>query len=161
MTTPPAAGIRPVRAADLPALRGVIAATDLFPAEMLEGMLEPHLSGAEEAVWLAHEEGAPNALACCVPERLTDGTWNLLLIAVHPDRQSRGIGAALLGAVEAEIAARGARILLVETSGLPEFARTHAFYPRGGFAEEARICDFYRAGDDKIVYRKALSAQPG
>ena len=82
----------------------------------------------------------------------------LLLVAVHPGRQGKGIGAALIAAVEQAIAARGARILLVETSGLPDFARTRAFYPRCGFAEEARIRDFYRAGEDKVVFRKVIAA---
>jgi ribosomal protein S18 acetylase RimI-like enzyme len=54
---------------------------------------------------------------------------------------------------------RGARVLLVETSGLPSFERTRAFYRKCGYDEEARIRDFYKAGDDKIVYRKMLDAQ--
>lgn len=45
------------------------------------------------------------------------------------------------------------------TSGLASFERTRAFYRKCGYDEEARIRDFYRAGDDKIVYRKALAAQ--
>jgi RimJ/RimL family protein N-acetyltransferase len=55
------------------------------------------------------------------------------------------------------LAARGERILLVETSGLPEFERTRAFYAKHGYEEEARIREFYRAGEDKVVFRKALA----
>lgn len=51
---------------------------------------------------------------------------------------------------------RGGRVLLVETSGLASFERTRVFYRKCGYEEEARICDFYKADDDKIVYRKAL-----
>jgi GNAT superfamily N-acetyltransferase len=149
--------IRPLNAADLPSLAALIDATGLFPGEMLADMAAPHLAGTEAAVWLV-AGAAPDALAYCVPERMTEGTWNLLLVAVHPGRQGKGIGAALVAAVEQAIAARGARILLVETSGLPDFARTRAFYPRCGFAEEARIRDFYRAGEDKVVFRKVLAA---
>jgi ribosomal protein S18 acetylase RimI-like enzyme len=47
-------------------------------------------------------------------------------------------------------------VLLVETSGLPAFARARAFYRARGFDEEARIRDFYAAGEDKIVFWKAL-----
>lgn len=59
--------------------------------------------------------------------------------------------------VEQAVQVRGARVLLVETSGLPSFAHTRAFYHACGYHEEARIRDFYRAGDDKIVFWKALA----
>jgi len=54
--------------------------------------------------------------------------------------------------------ARGGRVLLVETSGLASFERVRAFYRKCGYDEEARIRDFYVAGDDKLVYRKVLTA---
>jgi ribosomal protein S18 acetylase RimI-like enzyme len=65
----------------------------------------------------------------------------------------------LLGHVEQALTARGGRLLLVETSGLPSFERTRAFYRKCGYEEEARIRDFYAAGVDKVVYRKALAVQ--
>lgn len=80
------------------------------------------------------------------------------LIAAHPARQDEGRGAASIGDVEAALEARGARILLVETSSQPRFARTRGFYGRAGFTEEARIRDFCDAGDDKVVFRKAFGA---
>lgn len=91
---------------------------------------------------------------------MTEGTWNLYLRAVHPDRQGQGHGTLLLRHVEQELRARGERVLLVETSGLPNFERTRAFYRKCGFEPEACIRDFYKAGEDKIIFRKALSA-PG
>jgi ribosomal protein S18 acetylase RimI-like enzyme len=151
--------IRPVAATDLPALRAVIAATDLFPPEMLDGMLAAHGRGEADEIWLAGgTEPAPAGLLYAAPERMTEGTWNLLLIAVHPARQGRGLGSALVRHLEALLAARGARILLVETSGLPGFEATRGFYRRRGFAEEARIRDYYCDGEDKVVFRKALPA---
>ena len=60
--------------------------------------------------------------------------------------------------VEQALAARGGRVLLVETSGLPGFERTRAFYRKLGYDEEARIREFYQAGEDKVVFRKALGA---
>jgi ribosomal protein S18 acetylase RimI-like enzyme len=149
--------IRPVTAADLPALRAVIDATGLFPSELLDGMAAPHLAGeAPDEIWLTADSGAPQAIAYCAPERMTSGTWNLYLIAVHPDRQGQGHGAAVLRHLEGLLAARGGRVLLVETSGLPDFARTRGFYLTRGFEQEARIRDFYAAGEDKLVFRKAL-----
>ncbi len=46
----------------------------------------------------------------------------------------------------------------METSGLPTFQRTRAFYRRSGYEQEARIRDYYEPGDDMILFRKDLSA---
>jgi ribosomal protein S18 acetylase RimI-like enzyme len=149
---------RPVVAGDLPALKAVIDATGLFPSALLDGMTAGYLAGDGGDAWLTLEDGGgPAAVAYYAPEPMTDGTWNLRLIAVHPDHQGRGRGAALLGHVEATLAAGGARVLLVETSGAPAFERTRAFYRARGYDEEARIREFYQAGEDKLVFRKALA----
>ena len=152
-----ASPIRGVRPEDVASLKALIDATGLFPSEMLDGMIAPYFaSDAAEDVWLTYDDGAPVAVAYHTPERMTSGTRNLLLIAVHPNRQGGGVGAALMAHVEAELAASGERILLVETSGLPEFTRTRRFYANLGYGEEARIREFYQAGEDKIVFRKDL-----
>ncbi|MGG5811669.1 N-acetyltransferase family protein [Falsiroseomonas sp. CW058] len=163
-TAPPgsnqAAEIRPLVAGDLPGAKRVIDGTGLFPSEMLDEMVSAYLAGtAGEEFWLtAADADGPVGLAYCAPERMTEGTWNTLLIAVHPERQGQGAGRALMRRVEEELAGRGGRLLLVETSGLPEFDGTRAFYRGLGYEEEARIRGFYRAGEDKVVLRKALPA---
>ena len=96
-------------------------------------------------------------VAYCEPERMTDKTWNLQLIAFHPNYQGQGRGVKLLLHVEQALKERGGRMLLVETSGLPSFVRTWNFYRKCGYEEEARIRDFYTTGEDKIVFRKLLS----
>jgi hypothetical protein len=52
---------------------------------------------------------------------------------------------------------RGGRLLPVETSALPRYDRTRAFCAWCGH-EEARIRDYLAAGDDLVVFRKALNA---
>lgn len=79
------------------------------------------------------------------------------MIAVRPDRQGQGRGAALLRHVEDELRASSQRLLLVETSGLPTYERTRAFYGTCGYHQEARVRDYYQAGDDMVLFRKALS----
>lgn len=111
-------------------------------------------------LWLTYDDGTPMAVAYCAPERMTLGTWNLLLIAVHPDTQGKGYGAAIIRYIERTLAANGQRVLLVETSGLPSFEGTRLFYKKLGFDLEAVIREFYQAGEDKIVFRKALRATP-
>lgn len=62
----------------------------------------------------------------------------------------------MLHYVEQQLVDRGERVLLVETSGLERFERTRAFYRQRGYEEEARIREFYQAGEDKIIFRKSL-----
>jgi ribosomal protein S18 acetylase RimI-like enzyme len=149
--------IRPVKPDDLPALKTVIDATGLFPSAMLDDMMAGYLGGeVGNEFWLTIDDDGPIAVAYYMPERMTQGTWNLLLIAILPDHQGQGQGAALVAHIEQALQARGERVLLVETSGLPSFDRMRAFYRKCGYDEEARIRDFYQAGEDKIIFRKAL-----
>lgn len=145
--------IRPMVPGDLDAMKEVIRATGLFPAALLEGMVTGDSDPG--ALWLVAERAELTALAYVAPERMTAGTWNLLLIAVHPDHQETGVGSALIARVELAVRDRGAHLLLVETSGQAEFAATRRFYQQRGFTPEARIRDYYQPGDDKIVLRKS------
>ena len=145
--------IRPMVPGDLSAMKEVIRATGLFPAALLEGMVTGDSDPG--ALWLVAERAELTALAYVAPERMTAGTWNLLLIAVHPDHQETGVGSALIARVELAVRDRGAHLMLVETSGQAEFAATRRFYQQRGFTPEARIRDYYQPGDDKIVLRKS------
>jgi GNAT superfamily N-acetyltransferase len=146
-----------VERGDLPLLKAIIDANALFPSEMLDDMTAAYLDGSSpDEIWTTFDDSGPIAVAYCVPERLTEGTWNLLLIAVHPDRHGQGVGSAVQAYVEQLLSERGARLLLVETSGLPAFQRTRNFYALLGYDEEARIREFYQAGEDKVIFRKAL-----
>ena len=150
--------IRPATSADVPALKALIDALGLFPGEMLESMMADYFTNPQSRdCWLTDEDTGPVGVAYYAPERLTDGTWNLYLIAIQADQQGQGRGAALMRYVEADLQARSERLLLVETSGLPSYDYQRAFYRRCGYTEEARIRDFYQAGEDKVVFWKALT----
>lgn len=149
--------VRPTVAADLEAIGNIAEATDLFPSSMLPDMIAGYLDGSKPDIWLtANSDYRAVAFAFCEPERLTNGTWNLLAIAVEPSRQGHGIGADLVSALEDRLRLSHHRVLLVETLGTEEFARTRAFYLANGFAEEARIRDFYDEGGDKVIFWKHL-----
>ena len=149
--------IRPTTADDIAGLTRVLDDTGLFPAELLPDMLAPTLAGESADLWLTcHLDGAAVGLCYSVPEALTEGTWNMRALALRPDLQGRGHGTALVGAAERQLAAQGQRLLIVDTSGTEDFARTRAFYARCGYVEEARIRDFWAPGDDKVTFRKAL-----
>lgn len=72
--------------------------------------------------------------------------------------QGRGRGTALLCYVESALRAEGQRLVLVETSGSSDFERTRAFYAKCGYEAEARIRDYYAAGEAMVMFRKALNA---
>eukprot|EP01037_Dinobryon_pediforme_P005727 gene5727-5790_t len=152
--------IRHAQPADMAGLMRVITACGLFGADEtteMRALLDTHFAGAGTELWLAAFDPGLDGLAYAVPERMADGAWNVLFMAVHPERKGEGIGAALLRHVEAQAAHRGARLLLVETSGQDAFSGTRQFYHRCGFEQEARIRDFYADDDDKIVFRKKLT----
>jgi GNAT superfamily N-acetyltransferase len=120
--------IRPTKHDDIAALQEVLDGTELFPSEMLPDMVGGFLADGESAdIWLTCEANG------------------------------KGYGGAIVEHLEAELKARGQRILIADTSGVDGFAQTRAFYRKSGYSEEARIRDFWAAGDDKIVFWKSLS----
>lgn len=153
--------IRPTTPDDTTALIAIADAIGFQANELekLSEMLSDYFSGDSnnDHFWITDDDNGPVGVAYCEPERMTNRTWNLQLIAILPDRQGQGRGTRLLHYVEQTLTVRGERILLVETSGLPSFERTRAFYAKCGYEEEARIRDFYAVGDDKIVFRKVLN----
>ncbi|MGB7412670.1 MAG: GNAT family N-acetyltransferase [Thermosynechococcaceae cyanobacterium] len=108
-------------------------------------------------IWLTDDDDGPVGVAYLAPERMTEGTWNLYFIAVHPDRQREGRGLAILNHVIQLLSERGQRVLLVETAGTDDFDYVRKFYGDNGFTKEATIREFYTAGVDKVVYRRALN----
>ncbi len=151
--------VRPTRSGDLPALQLVLDETGVFPSELLPGMIEGFLSSEEsQDLWMTCDlDGAAVGFCYAVPEEFTEGTWNMLAIAVHPERQGAGHGGALVQALEAALRRQGHRVLIVDTSTTDEFSLTREFYRKNGYAEEARIRDFWAPGDDKVVFWKRLN----
>ena len=155
----PVTTVRSAVAGDLVDFKSIIDGNELFPSDMLDDMMSAYLGGSATGDhWVAGEVGSQLAgVGYFVPERMTEGAWNLLLIAVEPRLQGLGIGAAIMAHAEQTVIASGGRLLLVETSGLPEFEKTRGFYRRIEYVEEARIRNFYQAGEDKVVFVKTLA----
>jgi ribosomal protein S18 acetylase RimI-like enzyme len=109
----------------------------------------------------AFEEEHLVGYACFGATPATDGTYDLYWLAVDPAAQGRGIGRALVRDVEATLIARGGRLLVVETSSRPDYAGTRQFYARSGYAEAARVRDFYAPADDRILLTTRLTTRDG
>jgi ribosomal protein S18 acetylase RimI-like enzyme len=84
----------------------------------------------------------------------TEAVFDLYWIAVHPLWQGTGAARVLMTATEEEIHRRGGLLVLVETASKESYSRTRRFYEALGYREIARIRDYYRIGDDKIIYGK-------
>ena len=150
--------LRSATAADQASIQALLNTIDLFPPDLLPGMMEDYLRNQDtEQCWFVHEtEGALLGFCYAAPEAPTDGTYNLLAIGVRTDQQGRGIGSQLMRHAETELTVAGKRLLLVDTSGTADFAPVRRFYVGLGYRQEAVIRDYWGAGDDKVVFWKRL-----
>lgn len=98
--------------------------------------------------------------ACFGPTPATDRTYDLYWIAVHPDAQRAGTGAALMDHVERTLEERRARMLVIETSSRDAYTPTRKFYHKRGYQEATQLQDFYASGDDRIVLTRRIMAGP-
>lgn len=138
--------IRPITHEDSTAVKVLAVASGLFLAdetEVLDKMLADYFGANIEAghACVIDEEAEPLGVVYYQPALATDRTWYLTMIAVRRDVQGKGHGTALMRYVEDALQASGQRVLLVETSGMPEFERTRAFYAKCSYDREARIRD--------------------
>jgi ribosomal protein S18 acetylase RimI-like enzyme len=70
--------------------------------------------------------------------------------------QRQGVGGMLQRQVEASARAGGGRRLVLETSGRADYDAARRFYERVGYVQTGFIADFYRPGDDCVIYVKTL-----
>ncbi len=91
---------------------------------------------------------------CCGPTPCTSGTYDLYWIAVDLVYQGKGIGKQLLQQAESFVLEKGARLMLIETSSTAEYDNTRYFYLKSGYRQIAVVPEYYRPGDDKIIYGK-------
>jgi D-alanine-D-alanine ligase len=102
------------------------------------------------------QDGRVVGFACYGPRSLTQGTFDLYWICSAPSAQRKGVGSALLLQTEQAIRAMGGRLVMVETSSLPEYEPARRFYESHGYRREAVIADFYAEGDSLVLYSKKL-----
>ena len=152
--------IREMKKSDLPKVKSIIDDNQMFPSEYLDEMVLTYFEQETQEMWfvLEQEEVGVIAVAYCSPERMTEGTWNLLLIAVLKEYQGCGFGAKLMTFTEDKLKNLAVRVLLVETSGLPEYKLTRDFYPKCGYKQIAVVPEYYDVGDDKVVFWKHLAS---
>jgi len=93
---------------------------------------------------------------CYGPIPMTQGTFDLYWISVDPNLQGKGVGSRLLDFLEKKVREEGGRMILADTSTIPQYEKTKRFYVQNGFQEVARIPDYYHPGNDRITFCKRL-----
>jgi GNAT superfamily N-acetyltransferase len=101
--------------------------------------------------------GAEVTVAIAGPTPLTESTWHLYWLCVHPCFQCRGVARALQSALETAIRAHGGERIVVETGGRADYDPARAFYRAAGYRECGFIPDYYRPGDACFFYCKVLT----
>ncbi len=152
---------------DGPQIHAIDAKTAVFSPEEVETVdelwAEYQAQGPERSGYyfiVDRQDEQVLGYACYGPRALTDRTYDLYWIAVSPDARRAGVGRGLLSATEEAIRKLGGRLLIVETSGLPQYEPTRSFYLATGYAREATLKDFYKDGDDLVIFTKHLSDPP-
>ena len=153
--------IRSARLADRSAAEEALRACGAFNAVEVAAAL--HLFdfavAGEYSLLAADMGGRLRGYACFGEAPLTGSSWYLYWLCVHPDAAGRGVGRALVAAVEHAVRSRGGHRLVVEARGRPDQEQTRRFYESNGFVASGRIPDFYRPGDDCVIYCKPI--EPG
>ena len=94
---------------------------------------------------------------CFGPTPLTESTYDLYWIAVDKSKHRAGVGKRLLKFAEEEIVRRGGKMLLVETSSQETYGGTIQFYEKTGYVLVGKIKEYYKPGDDKMIFIKKLT----
>jgi ribosomal protein S18 acetylase RimI-like enzyme len=155
--------IRPVLDGDRGSIERIVAATGVFTGDELAIAMElvdvvlGKPGQKDYCIRVFEEGGTVMGYYCIGPTPATDATFDLYWIAVDPAAQGKGIGAQLDEHAAGLIREMGGRLIIAETSSRPAYDGTRAFYRRRGYQELARIREYYRPGDDLVVFGKYLT----
>jgi ribosomal protein S18 acetylase RimI-like enzyme len=156
--------IRPLAVADREPIEGILRATNVFNEEEIQIALElidicltdPRQKDYE-IFSSVDSDGRIAGYVCVGPTPATASTYDLYWIAVDPGVQGHGVGAELMQWMEQYISAEGGRLIVAETSSTENYDATRRFYQRNGYELLAQIREYYRPGDDLVVFGKYLS----
>jgi ribosomal protein S18 acetylase RimI-like enzyme len=153
--------IRPMEARDKDAVLGLVRATGFFTeaeVDVAEELIDVYLEEPDQkdydVVVVEDDAGAPAGYLTWGPTPLAEDAYDLYWMAVAPAKQGRGRGKELVRWLESEVSKHDGRVIIIETSSQPKYHGTRQFYIDLGYKEVARIPDYYRAGDDRVIYAK-------
>lgn len=101
-------------------------------------------------------DARPVGYVCFGRTPMTESTYDLYWLVISPTDRGRGLGHALVARFEDHLRANGGRTVRVETSSLEGQGGASRFYDSAGYGRAGVIPDFYRAGDDLLIFAKVL-----
>lgn len=153
--------VRPTERSDFDPIRSLVIATNVFNPDEIDiavELMEIYLNDAQqkdyEMYTAVDDDQKVLGYICIGPTPATTSTFDLYWIAVSPETQAKGVGTALLDHVEQLLKSREGRLLIAETSSTSKYQKTRSFYERKGFQMLAHIREYYKPGDDLIIYGK-------
>lgn len=139
----------------------IIYKTEMFTSEEIkvaEELIDVYLNDSQQKdyniIVIEDEKRQVVGYLCYGPSPLTQGTYDLYWMAVCPIEQGHGYGKQLVKWLEEKVKEANGRLIIIETSSQPKYEPTRQFYLRLAYEEVARIADFYKTGDDRIIYVK-------
>jgi ribosomal protein S18 acetylase RimI-like enzyme len=155
--------IRMVEERDRETILSIAHDTEVFTAqdvECVDELLDTYLRkrDSDEYTFIAATDGDDRVIGflCYGPTPLTDRTFDAYWLAVSRASRRQGAARALFLQMEEDLRKAGARLLVLETSGTPEYAAARRMYDSLGYTGHLAVPDFYRQGDDLLIYSKPL-----
>jgi ribosomal protein S18 acetylase RimI-like enzyme len=151
-----------VRPDDVNQVREIVSSTNFFhdyEIDVAVELLQENLAKSKESGYnflFVEMDGKTVAYSCFGLIPCTISSFDLYWIVVHNDYRNLGIGKKLLSLTEQTIIEMGGTVIYAETSSQPSYEPTRKFYLSNKYYEEARLKDYYKKGDDKLVYSKHL-----
>jgi len=146
---------------DKPVVLALIRATGMFTPDEIdvaEELIDISLDVPEQKdyriVVAENERQAVVGYLTWGPTPLSEGGYDLYWMAVSPDEQGRGYGKKLVRWLEAEVRKLDGRLIIIETSSQAKYQPTRQFYLNLDYKEVARVPEYYKPGDDRVIYAK-------
>ena len=154
--------LRDLNSEDRSALEGVLRSDGTFRDDEVDVALElidDRIANPKSDYWfqIAEIDGKVAGYICFGPTPMTDCTYDLYWIVTHADARGKGVARQLVEAMEGQLKQRHASVnIRVETSQTEGYGAARKLYERLGYPEAARFANFYKSGDDLIVFYKTL-----
>jgi ribosomal protein S18 acetylase RimI-like enzyme len=147
---------------DLERVKSILESSGFFTEDEVKmgvSLLQERLDDLEhssyEFVFLENENGIVG-YTCFGFIEGTEASYDLYWIAVDQGFKRNGFGSMLLQETENQIKDKGGKKIYIETSSTPLYKPTRLFYEKSEYKKEAEIKDFYRPGDNKLIYSKTM-----
>lgn len=147
---------------DVKAIREMVAEAGVFSQEEIDVAEELAQDSATLGAQshyhflLADSENKLAGYTCYGRIPLTDERYDLYWIVTDAKELRKGVAAELMQQTEDAVRKLGGKAIYAETSSRAIYVPAQRFYERTGFTLAARVKDFYKTGDDKLLYCKFL-----